>query len=106
MKNSNGEAEEKIGRGGMILLVLAAAAVAALIIGYVRSGIISGLVEGLPGLQEELEECGELASEYLALRKQQVDPKDRDRYVRTLMEKLAREHGVRGALRGISETEV
>ncbi len=104
--SAGGTDGEKAGRGKVLLLVLSVAAVAALVAGYVGNGILSGLVVTLPGLQGELEKCGDLAAEYLALRGQQVDPSGRYRYVRTMMEKIARELGIRGALGGTTETEV
>lgn len=99
-------AGKRAGRGRVLLLVLSVAAVAALVVGYVKGSVLSGLVGDLPGLQGKLEECGNLAAEYRALQIQQVDPRDRDRYVRTLMEKTAGELGIRRALKSMTEAEV
>ena len=104
--NGSRGAGKKAGRGRVLLLVLSAAAVAALVVGYVRGGILSGLVDDLPGLQGKLEECGNLAAEYRALRIQQVDPRDRYRYVRTLMENISQDLGIRASLKRMTETKV
>lgn len=104
--NEDWGAGKRTGRGGVLLLVLSAAAAAALVVGYVKGSVLSGLVDDLPGLQGKLEECGDLAAEYRALRMQQVDPRDRYRYVRTLMENIARELGIERALRRMTEAEV
>lgn len=104
--NEDKRAGKKAGRGGVFLLVLSLAAAAALVVGYVRGGILSGLVDDLPGLQGELEKCGNLAAEYRTLRMQQVDPRDRDRYVRTLMEDIAKDLGILGTLKRMTESEV
>ncbi len=104
--NEDRGAGKKTGRGRVLLLVLSVAAVAALVVGYVKGSALSGLVGDLPGLQEKLEECGNLAAEYRALRTQQVDPEAGVKYVRTLMENIARELGIRRVLKRMTEAEV
>ncbi len=100
MKNSDNN------RGKAVLLVLSMAAVASLVVGYVRNNAFSGHLKALHGRQVKLERCRDLAAEYQSLRKQQVDPRGRDRYVRTLMEKISRELGIQGALKRINESEI
>lgn len=108
MNKIGGESE---GGGGLrfsviVLSILAVAAAAVLVAGYVRSRAVSNLVSSLPGLQGTLEECGNLAAEYSGLQRRQVAPGEQDKYVRTLMEKIAGELNIRKSLGKITEGKV
>lgn len=96
----------KSGAGRAILLLLSAAAVLSLLTAYVRNMAADRLTESLPARQAALQECRDLAAQYSALKRRQVNPDEKSRYVRTLMEEIARELNIRSSLRGITEHDV